>query len=93
MTFASNGAGDGPRRTDEHKGGHRIVRFWGHDSATEWSFFVTENALKQLQPDVLRDEAGLLLAFDANRPLIYAAAMRAYNRERKAHYELAAQDF
>jgi hypothetical protein len=46
----------------------RAVRFWGHDSAMEWSFFVTEDALKRLQPNVLRDEAGLLLAFDANRP-------------------------
>ena len=23
----------------------RAVRFWGHDSAMEWSFFVTEDAL------------------------------------------------
>jgi hypothetical protein len=71
----------------------RAVRFWGHDSAMEWSFFVTEDALKRLQPNVLRDEAGLLLAFDVNRALIYAAAMRAYKRERKASYELAAEDF
>ena len=40
----------------------------------EWSFFVTEDALKRLQPNVPRNEAGLLLAFDANRALIYAAA-------------------
>ena len=59
----------------------------------EWSFFVTEDALKRLQPNVLRDEAGLLLAFDANRALIYAAAMRAYKREHKGSYELAAADF
>jgi hypothetical protein len=71
----------------------RAVRFWGHDSAMEWSFFVTEDALKRLQPNVLRDEAGLLLAFDANRALIYAAAMKVYKRERKASYELAAEDF
>jgi len=31
--------------------------------------------------------------FDANRALIYAAAMNAYKRERKASYELAAEDF
>jgi hypothetical protein len=40
-----------------------------------------------------RDEAGLLLAFDANRPLIYAAAMKAYKRDRKASYGLAAENF
>jgi uncharacterized protein DUF1488 len=71
----------------------RAVRFWGHDSAMEWSFFVTEDALKRLQPDVPSDEAGLLLAFDANRDLIYAAAMKAYKRDRKGSYELAAKDF
>jgi hypothetical protein len=71
----------------------RAVRFWGHDSAMEWSFFVTEDALKRLQPNVSRDEAGLLLAFDANRAVIYAAAMKAYKRERKGFYELAAADF
>jgi Protein of unknown function (DUF1488) len=65
----------------------------GHDSAMEWSFFVTEDALQRLQPEVPRDEAGLLLAFDANRDLIYAAAMKAYKRDRKGSYELAATDF
>ena len=71
----------------------RAVLFWGHDSAMEWSFFVTEDALRRLQPNVLRDEADLLLAFDVNRPLIYAAATKAYNRDRKASYELTATDF
>jgi hypothetical protein len=71
----------------------RAVRFWGHDSAMEWSFFVTEEALKRLQPNTPRDEAGLLVAFDAHRVLIYAAAVRAYKRERKGSYELTATDF
>jgi hypothetical protein len=71
----------------------RAVRFWGHDSAMEWSFFVTEDALKRLQPNALPNEAGLLLAFDANRGPIYAAAMKAYKRERKAFYELSEGDF
>jgi hypothetical protein len=70
----------------------RAVRFWGHDGAMEWSFFVTEEALKRLQPNAPCDEAGLLVTFDANRPLIYAA-VRAYKRERKGSYELAATDF
>jgi hypothetical protein len=59
----------------------------------EWSFFVTEDALKRLQPNVGSDEAGLLLAFDANRAAIQAAAIKAYKRERKGSYELAATDF
>ena len=71
----------------------RAVRFWGHDSAMEWSFFVTEDALKRLQPKMARDEASLLLAFDANRASIYAAAVKAYRRGRKGSYELVATDF
>jgi hypothetical protein len=54
---------------------------------------VTEEALKRLQPNVEGDEASLLLAFDANRAAIQAAAMKAYQRERKGSYELASKDF
>jgi hypothetical protein len=71
----------------------RAVRFWGHDSAMEWSFFVTEDALQRLQPKMARDEASLLLAFDANRATIYAAAVKAFKRERKGSYELTPVDF
>ncbi|MDR3423201.1 MAG: DUF1488 domain-containing protein [Xanthobacteraceae bacterium] len=71
----------------------RAVRFWGYERAMEWSFFVSEDALKHMQPDMRRDEAGLLNAFDCNRPLIYAAASRAFTRTRKGSYELAVADF
>jgi hypothetical protein len=71
----------------------RAVRFWGHDSAMEWSFFVTENALKRLQPNMALDEASLLRAFDTNRASIYAVAMKLYERGRKGSYELLAADF
>jgi len=69
------------------------VRFWGHDSAMEWSFFVTEDALKRLQPNMRYDEASVLRVFDDHRDAIYVAAMRAYKRERKDSYELGATDF
>jgi hypothetical protein len=71
----------------------RAVRFWGHDNAMEWSFFVSEEALKRLQPNMERDEAALLLAFDANRAAIQTAALKAYKRERKGSYELLTTDF
>ena len=71
----------------------RAVRFWGHDSAMEWSFFVTEDALKQLQPSVEPNEESLLLAFDTHRAAIQSAAMRAYERKRRGSYELGATDF
>jgi len=59
----------------------------------EWSFFVTEEALKRLQPKAEHDEASLLLAFDTNRAAIQAAAVKAYKRKRKGSYELVATDF
>jgi len=71
----------------------RAVRFWGHDGAMEWSFFVNEDALKQIQPDMRRDESGFLNAFDCNRTAIYEAAVKAYRRGRKGSYELAPTDF
>jgi hypothetical protein len=42
----------------------RAVRFWGHDSAIEASFFIEEDALKRIQPDARIDESGLLNAFE-----------------------------
>jgi Protein of unknown function (DUF1488) len=71
----------------------RAVRFWGYDSAMEWSFSVTEDALKRLQPGLEYNEESLLLAFDAHRAAIHAAAMKAYERKRKGSYELAVADF
>jgi hypothetical protein len=59
----------------------------------EASFFVTEDALKQVQPDMRFDEAGLLSAFDTHRDLIYATASKVYARGRKGSYDLQSTDF
>jgi hypothetical protein len=82
-----------PNRSRVFDPTRRAVRFWGYDRAMEWSFFVSEDALSRLQPAMARDEAGLLLAFDNKRAAIYTAATKAFNRERKGSYELAATDF
>ena len=82
-----------PNRSRVFDPTRRAVRFWGHDSAMEWSFFVPEDALERLQPNMRHNEASLLRVFDDNRKAIYAAAMRAYKRERKGSYELGAADF
>ena len=82
-----------PNRSRVFDPSRRAVRFWGYDSAMEWSFFVTEDALKRLQPNMGYDEASVLRAFDDNRNAIHIAAMRAYKRERKGFYELGATDF
>jgi hypothetical protein len=84
---------DFPNQNRSFDSTRHAVRFWGHDRAMEWSFFVTETALKRLQPSADRDEASLLRAFDANREKIYAAATKAYTRGRKGSYELSVADF
>ena len=71
----------------------RAVRFWGHDSAMEATFFVTEDALRQIQPNVALDQDGALRVFDVNRPLIYAAAAKVYARAHKGSYDLVSSDF
>jgi uncharacterized protein DUF1488 len=71
----------------------RAVRFWGHDSAMESSFFMTEDALRCIHPNPPFDEAGLLNAFDFNRDRIYAAAVKVYGRGRKGSYDLVVSDF
>jgi Protein of unknown function (DUF1488) len=71
----------------------RAVRFWGHDSAIEASFFVSEDALKRLQPDIDSDESGFLNAFDCHRDLICAAAARVYVRGSRGSYDLVAANF
>ena len=82
-----------PNRSRSYDATRHAVRFWGYDSAMEASFFVSEDALKQIQPDMRFDEAGLLGAFDLNRELIYAIAAKVYGRRRKGSYDLIAADF
>jgi hypothetical protein len=68
------------------------VRFWGYDTAMEWSFFVTAEALKRMQPSMMEDEASMLAAFDEHRDQIRVAAAKLYSRGRKGSYELGAED-
>jgi hypothetical protein len=82
-----------PNRSRSFDATRRAVRFWAYDSAMETSFFVTEDALKQIQPEARLDEEGLLTAFDANRELIHAVAVKVYERGRKGSYDLVASDF
>jgi len=71
----------------------RAVRFWGYDSSMEASFFVSEAALKGLQPNMRVDEEGMLGTFDSYRDRIYAAAAKVYARGRKGSYDLERSDF
>ena len=84
---------DFPNQSRSFDATRRAVRFWGHDGAMDWSFYVTEDALRRLQPATARDEAALLVAFDNCWTAIQAAAKKAYKRGRKGSYELAVADF
>jgi hypothetical protein len=59
----------------------------------EASFFVNEDALKLIQPNMPLDEAGLLRAFDLNRDLIYVTAKKVYGRGHRGSYNLIPADF
>jgi hypothetical protein len=82
-----------PNHSRSYDATRRAVRFWGYESSMEWSFYMTEDALRQVRPGIEPDEAGFLSAFDANREKIYAAAARVHARGRKGHYDLLARDF
>ncbi len=81
-----------PNQSRSYDATRRAVRFCGHDRAMEASFYVTEDALKRIQPDMRFDEDGLLGAFDANRQLIYVAAAKVYARGHKGSYDLVSID-
>jgi hypothetical protein len=82
-----------PNQSRSYDPARRAVRFWGHDSVIEASFFVNEDALRRIDPDVHADELGFLRAFDSNRDLICAAAARVYVRGGKNSYDLNASNF
>ena len=84
---------DFPNHSRSYDQTRRAVRFWGHDSAIEASFYIEADALKRIQPGVLADESGLLNAFDTNRDLICAAAARLYVRGSRGSYDLVAANF
>jgi hypothetical protein len=59
----------------------------------EASFFISEDALKRIQPNGRFDESGFLNAFDSNRDLICAAAAKIYVRGSRGSYDLGAASF
>jgi hypothetical protein len=80
-----------PNSSRSYDATRRAVRFWGYDSAMKASFFVTQDALRRVQPSMAFDQNGALLAFDGNRPLIYAN--KVYACGRKGSYDIVSSDF
>ena len=46
---------DFPNHSRSYDPTRRVVRFWGHDSAIEPAFFISQYALTRIQPDVRLD--------------------------------------
>lgn len=82
-----------PNQTRSYDAQRHGVRFWGYESVMECAFFLTEEALKRIRPNLTLNEDGFLHAFDINRDLIYAAAVKVHARGRKGSYELITSDF
>ncbi len=89
---ATNLAISFPNQSRSYDATRRAVRFWGYDRSMENSFFVTADALMQIQPNLQPDVTGLLRAFDINRDRIYAIAAKVYARGRRGSYELNVAD-
>jgi hypothetical protein len=81
-----------PNQSRSYDSRKHCVRFWAHDASFEIPFFVEAGALSRIDPDATSDERGLLGVFDLNRDRICAAAGRAYTRDRRGSYTLAASD-
>jgi Protein of unknown function (DUF1488) len=82
-----------PNRSRSYDATRRAVHFWGHDRSMESSFYVTAEALEQIQPNLRPDAVDLLRAFDINRDRIYATAAKVYARGRRGSYDLNVADF
>lgn len=82
-----------PNASRSFEPARRAVRFWGHESQFEFTFYIDAEALHRLDPRGLDDEASLLRTFDAHRPRIEHAASAAHSRGRQSFYRLSASDF
>ena len=84
-----------PSRSYDETG--RGVQFWGYDRTFEVSFFVEQDALSKIDPEMRSGEAGSLCTFDVNRDRILRVAGTIYARRRRAShifsYTLTDSDF
>ena len=81
-----------PNESRSYDARQHCVRFWAYDQALEIPFFVDADALCRIDPNVTRDESGLLAAFDLHRARIFEAADKVYFRRRRGSYTLTASD-
>jgi hypothetical protein len=74
-----------------YDGVRHAVRFWGYNQASEISFFITEEALRELMPGAT-NEADFVKAFDLSRERVRKAAVKVYRRRPQGSYEITARD-
>jgi hypothetical protein len=84
-----------PNQSRSFEGTKNRVRFWGYDSAIEITFFMEEEALMKICPEVSSAEIALLDAFDHTVERIHQIARKIYERshDHSYVYVLAANDF
>ena len=61
------------------------VRFSGHDSAIEVSFFMEVSALVKIDPELIQLESEILDAFDTHIRKIQKAATKAYRKNKRKY--------
>ena len=81
-----------PNQSRSYDATRHAIHFWGYDRSMENSFYVSADALRQMQPNLQPDAMGLLRAFDSNRDRIYAIAEKVYARGRRGSYDLNVSD-
>ena len=83
-----------PNPSRSYDPNRRRIRFWGHDSAMEVSFFLDEGAIFILYPKTRNTEAAILEAFDAARERIFAVAAKVYApSQHRSFYNLTGDQF
>jgi hypothetical protein len=82
-----------PNQSRSYDAIRKVVLFWGYDGVMEKAFSIPVDALMKIRVLLQHDEAGLLQIFDANRDLIYRAALKAYSRKGNGPFNLTAANF
>ena len=68
------------------------VRFSGHDSAIEVSFFLEVDALVKIYPEMILLESEIFDAFDTHIAKIQKAATRAYEQNKRKYVCVLSSD-
>ena len=54
-----------PNSSRSYDATRHAVRFWGHDTAMEWSFFVTAEELRRDDPEIAEFDSVMISSYDS----------------------------